>query len=171
MLGIKNGENMKKIIGAFLLALLSVCLTSCGTNSVDNYSDTNTEVIASIVSKKEDCIPKLLILYENNTYKLYTSYKACYPEYPCDDKLTYSQFIEGEYNYDVLKIIESSTNADKITYTSDNLPEYIITLGESYVAKYDTLTFIVERNKENLYLNNFLKSINVDLKKCAYKDY
>ena len=53
----------------------------------------------------------------------------------------------------------------------DNLPEYEIYLGEEYMKKYDTLTFTVEKGKKNKYLDEFIKSINVDLSKCAKPEY
>ena len=39
------------------------------------------------------------------------------------------------------------------------------------IKKYNTLSFVVEHNKQNKYLNELLESINIDLSKCAKPDY
>lgn len=75
------------------------------------------------------------------------------------------------FYYDVLKIIEASTNSSNKTYEMNNLPEYTLYLGEKYIEKYDTLTFTIEKGQTNEYLNNLLKQLNIDLNHCASPDY
>ena len=53
----------------------------------------------------------------------------------------------------------------------NHLPKYEIYLGEDLIVKYDTLLFVVENEKQNKYLDEFLKLIDVDLTKCAKPEY
>ena len=119
----------------------------------------------------KDCVPVSLALYSDNTYELFTSYKECEDGTPCSDILRYTKSVKGTYDYDLDKILASSTNANDKQYSMDNLPEYEIYLGEEYTEKYNTLTFTVEKGKKNKYLNELLKDLDINLKKCASPDY
>ena len=146
-----------------LVIILVLCMGGLACDKVEEKD----VMIANIRYNNSECVPVSLTVYKNNKYKLYTSYKACKPDTPCNDNLVYLDFIEGTYKYDIFKIIEASVNANNKTYFVDNMPDYVITLGEEYIEKYGTLSFAIEKNSTNKYLNEFLKSINVDLKKCS----
>ena len=113
----------------------------------------------------------LEVLYEDNQYELFTDYKECRPWQTCTEELRYTKSIKGTYNYDVIKIIEASTNANDKSYSMDNLPEYELYLGEKYVQKYDTAMFVVEKDQTNNYLDELLEQLDVDLNSCANPDY
>ena len=85
--------------------------------------------------------------------------------------LKYTKSIKGNYNYDLEKILSESKNANNLSFDMDNLPEYEITLGESLINKYNTLSFVVEKNKNNKYLDELLNLIDIDLNKCANVEY
>ena len=114
---------------------------------------------------KTDCIPIQLNVFDDGSYTLYTSYEACPPNSTCNSMLKYSDSVTGTYNYDVMKIIQNSVIADDIIFTKDNLPEYEIFLGNQEKA-YSLIT-----DKNNAYLEEFLKQIDVNLKKCSEPDY
>ncbi len=120
-------------------------------------------LIFSVEYKKSDCdIPVLLNIYEENKYKLYTEYKGCKSGTFCTAMLQYTKYIEGTYDYDVIEIIRHSRDANNHQYTNDSLPEYSIFSGKSH-------SFVTD--SDNKYLNELLKLIDVDLKKCASADY
>ena len=121
------------------------------------------DLIFSIEYKKGKCnIPVLLDIYRDNKYKLYLEYKACKPGKVCTMMLVYTKSIEGKYDYDVIEIIRHSVDANIRQYTNDNMPEYVINSGKGH-------EFITD--KDNKYLSDFLKLINVDLKECAKPNY
>lgn len=121
------------------------------------------DLIFSIEYKKSKCdIPVLLNIYKNNKYKLYTEYKACRPNELCNYMLEYTNFIEGNYNYDVIEIIKHSIDANNYQYTNDNMPQYIIYSGNGH-------EFITD--DDNKYLKELLRTINVDLLECAKPNY
>lgn len=115
--------------------------------------------------KKADCIPVSLSVYENGRYELATNYEACKPGVVCTAMLTYTQKEEGTYNYEVLNIIKNSIIADDMTFTNDTLPEF-----EIYTGNGDKVYMMVT-DSNNKYLNDFLSSINVNLRTCAIPDY
>ena len=85
------------------------------------------DLIFSIEYKKSKCdIPIMLNICQNNKYTLYKEYKACKPGVVCNSMLQYIEPIEGKYDYDVIKIIRHSIDANIYQYTNDNLPEYMI---------------------------------------------
>lgn len=114
---------------------------------------------------KTDCIPIQLDVFDNGTYTLYTSYEACPPSSTCNSMLKYSEAVKGTYNYDAMKIIHNSIIADDIRFTNDNLPEFEIYPGNQ-AKVYHLMT-----DSKNPYLDEFLKQIDVNLKKCAEPDY
>ena len=116
-------------------------------------------------NNKTDCIPVQLDVFDDGIYKLYTSYEACPPNTTCNLMLKYSEAVKGTYNYDVMSIIQNSVIADDMTFTNENLPEY-----EIYPGNQEKVYHLIT-DKNNGYLDEFLKQINVDLKQCATKDY
>ena len=120
------------------------------------------DLIFTINIGKKKCIPVELAVYKNNKYLLYTAYKACrYGQY-CTSELRYTRAVEGKYNYDIIQIIKHSRDANNLQFTNDTLPQYEIYGGNGYM-------FITD--DDNKHLQDFLKSINVDLTKCADPDY
>lgn len=138
-----------------------------GSAKLENHGN----LLINIEVGNKQYVPVSLSIYDDGTYELFTAYESCKPKTFCTSMLKYSKSVKGTYNYDILKILEASTNANGKGYAMDNLPEYEITLGEEYIKKYDTLTFTVEKGKKNKYLDEFLKSINIDLSKCAMPEY
>lgn len=120
------------------------------------------DVLFTISIGNLDCIPIELTVYNNNRYILYTSYKACPKGEVCNSMLVYTKSKNGTYNFDVLEIIRNSRDADLMQFTNDNLPKYNIYGGNGY-------HFVTD--DDNRYLSDFLKSIKVDLNKCASPDY
>lgn len=138
-----------------------------GTSRLENSG----KLLISVRVGNKQFVPVELNVYDDGTYELFTTYQSCKPGAICTSMLNYLKSVKGTYDYDITKIIEASTNANDKTYSMDNLPKYEISLGEEYIEKYDTLTFTVEKGKKNRYLEEFLKSINVDLSKCAKGEY
>lgn len=138
-----------------------------GENILENHGN----LLISINIGNKQYVPVLLSVYDDGTYELFTAYESCKPGAVCNDMLKYSKSIKGTYNYDIIKIVEESTNANDKSYSMDNLPAYEIYLGEQLIEKYDTLSFTIEKGKKNKYLDEFLKKINVDLSKCAKPEY
>jgi len=166
---------MKKTILTILLCILIILgLTGCK----NKYKGKGTEllkehgnVIFSVITGNKDCVTVQLTLYDDNQYELFTDYADCKPWQNCNLDLKYTKSIKGNYNYDVIKIIEASTNANDKSYLMDNLPEYELYLGEKYIEKYDTLSFTVEKGQKNIYLNELLEELDIDLELCANPDY
>lgn len=48
----------------------------------------------------------------------------------CTDMLQYSKSMKGNYNYDIIKIIEESTNTNNKSYAMNHLPKYVMKLKE-----------------------------------------
>ena len=119
-------------------------------------------VIFTVSTKYNYCVPVELVVFKDNKYTLFTAYQACKPNTFCTAMLHYTKSKTGTYNYDVMQIIKHSTDANNLQFTNDNLPEYMIYGGNGH-------QFITD--SDNKYLNEFLKSINVDLFKCADPDY
>ena len=116
-------------------------------------------------NNKTDCIPIQLDVFADGRYTLYTSYEDCPPNSTCNAMLKYNEAVGGTYDYDVMKIIQNSVIADDMTFTNENLPEYEIYPGNQKKV-YHLIT-----DKNNGYLDEFLKQIDVNLKKCAEPDY
>jgi len=116
-------------------------------------------------NNKTDCIPIQLNVFDDGRYTLYTSYEACQPNSTCNAMLKYNKTEGGTYNYDVIKILQNSVIADDITFTNKNLPEY-----EIYPGNQERVYYLIT-DKNNAYLDEFLKQIHIDLKQCAKKDY
>lgn len=120
-------------------------------------------LIFSITYRKSKCdIPVQLNVYENNKYSLLTEYESCKPGVLCTSMLKYLNPIMGKYDYNIIEIIRHSSDANNMQFTNDSRAEYEIFTGKSHL-------FITD--KDNKYLQDFLKSINVDLTKCAKPNY
>lgn len=120
-------------------------------------------LIFSIEYKTKECnIPVLLNVFKNNKYTLGTSYKDCKPNQMCTSMLEYIDFIEGDYDFDVLEIIRHSKDANMYQYNDEYEPYYEIYSGKNH-------PFITDDN--NKYLKEFLTSINVNLNTCATPKY
>lgn len=166
----------EKIVNSDLVELES---TPVSKNMCTNYPEeigtdileTHAKLLINITIGSNQYIPVSLSVFDDGTYELYTAYKDCKPGRPCNAMLKYTKSIKGKYDYDIDNIIKESTNANDKTFPMDNLPEYEIYLGEKYINKYDTLSFVVEKGKKNKYLDEFLKLIDVDLSKCAKPEY
>ncbi len=111
---------------------------------------------------KKECIPIQLSVYKNNKYILHTAYKACRLGKVCTLELNYTKFIEGTYDYDIMQIVKHSVDANHLQFTNDSMPEYEIFSGNGH-------QFITD--SDNKYLTEFLRSIDVNLNKCATPDY
>lgn len=165
----------KKLLVILIYVVLILIITGCG----NKYKGQGTELLKNegdiILSvergNKSNCIRVMLTLYEDNQYELFTDYRECRPWQTCTADLKYTKSIKGTYDYDVVKIIETSTNANDKSYSIDNLPEYELYLGEKYIQEYDTLIFTVEKGQTNKYLDELLKQLDVDLNQCANPDY
>lgn len=164
---------MKKIVIVFMIL---ICLTGCEKSSNKlggdkplnkNYSD----VVFTISKKNNACIPVKLIVYKDGNYELFTAYEACNPGKACDMMLKYTKSIKGQYDYEIMKIIENSINYDDKSYTNENLIEYEIYMGNTYVEQGFGYVYTVEKGKINRYLEDFSKKINVDLNLCAEPEY
>ncbi len=113
------------------------------------------------ITKRKECVTVSLSVYKNNKYRLSTAYKACKPNQICTMELRYTKSIEGTYDYNIMEIIKHSSDANLLQFNNDNLPVYEIYAGKGHFITDD----------DNKYLKEFLKSINVDLSKCAEPDY
>lgn len=120
------------------------------------------DLLFSIESESTSCIPLLLEIYKNNKYVLYTKYKSCKRGKLCLDILEYTDPIEGKYDFDLIEIIRHSTDANLHTYITGDFSNYTISSGMGY--KFTT-------DDDNKYLKDFLKSLNINLKKCAKPKY
>lgn len=138
-----------------------------GEKILENHS--NSFISIEKVSSKY--IPVILNLYEDGTYEFFTTYQACPPGKFCTSILRYLRSIKGKYNYDIKKIIENSTNADNMSFNMNNLPEYEIYLSEKYMKEYDSDRFVVEKGRKNIYLEELLNQIDIDLSLCAKPEY
>lgn len=120
------------------------------------------DVIFNVEVHNLDCITVLLSVLKNNKYVLYTAYKACPQGELCNLMLEYTKTVQGTYDFDVMEIIKHSIDANNMTFTNDTIPKYRISSGKGH-------QFV--SNDDNKPLRDFLKSINVDLEKCADPDY
>lgn len=121
--------------------------------------------VLSVRTGNDDCIPVILLLYEDNTFELYTTHLVCRSNDACDDlAVNYIKSVKGTYDYDIKKIIKASVDAENQSYSQKGIPEYLIT--DRWFHDY-----VVENGSENIYLNELLEQINVNLKRCATAEY
>lgn len=166
---------MKKTVKIIMLCgVMILVMTGCGkTNKLegDKPLTDHKEDILTITMGNKTCVPLQLTVYEDGTYELFTAYESCRPGKLCTDMLKYTKSIKGKTDYDVLKIIkEDGVEMDK-SHSMDNLPEYEIYMGNSYVEKGYGYYYSIEKGQTNKSLEEFLKEINVELKVCAEPEY
>lgn len=118
-------------------------------------------VIFAITRGDKKCTSMKLVVYDNHKYDLYTGYEACKPFSTCTMMLKYTGKKTGTYDYDVLSILKQSREVtdEDVSYP----PMY-----EIYTGK-DRKKFVAGIN--NKYLEEFLNSIDVNLKSCAKAEY
>ncbi len=167
---------MKKILLTIMLCgVMILGLTGCGNSKSELGGDkplTNpANVIFTIEMGSKVCVPVNLAVYDDDTYELFTEYETCRPGKNCDSILKYTKSIKGEYDYDVIEIIENSVDAGNKGYLMDNLPEYEMYIGNSYVEQGYSYYYTIEKGRTNNYLDEFLEEIKVDLKICAEPKY
>lgn len=174
---IKNNFK-EKIIDSDLVMFTTGSKLSIKNKCTNSYNKLASDILKehgnllmSINVGNKSYVPISLSLYDDGTYELFTAYESCMPNRNCNMILKYTKSIKGNYNYDLEKILNESKNANNLSFDMDNLPEYEITLGESLINKYNTLSFVVEKNKNNKYLDELLNIIDIDLNKCANVEY
>lgn len=118
----------------------------------------DNKLLFTINKKNKKCTPVSLNVYDGGKYVLYTGYKACKGK-NCNDKLEYTKKKTGKYDYDVIKIIKNSKNADLLS--AKEIEDYEIYTGKSDIV------YMMTTDKDNKYLKAFLKNIKVDLDECA----
>lgn len=166
---------MRNVIKIIILCMIMVLgMTGCRKSNKlggDKPLLNHKEDIMTITMGGKTCVPLQLTVYEDGNYELFTTYKSCRPGEFCTDMLTYTKSIKGKTDYDVLKIIkEDGIEMDK-SHSMDNLPEYEIYMGNSYVEKGYGYYYTIEKGQINKSLEEFLKDINVELKICAEPEY
>ena len=122
-------------------------------------------LLFNITWGKAKCTPVSLNVYTDGKYELYTAYEAIKPNEVGNAILKYTTKEVGNYDYDVINIIKNSKNADKMTFTNKNLPEYEIYFGKNEYV------YMMITDSNNKALKEFLTSINVDLHTCATPEY
>lgn len=160
---------MKKLFKILFCSTFILSITACK----EKVSELNLDVTLDdliyegrifSINKVKKCVPVELVVYEGGKYILYTAHKSCRPFENCTMMLEYSKEIEGTYDYDVLKIIQASVDADDKSYDMSNLPEYEIMSGKGR-------RYVIEKGTVNKYLDEFLEQIDVNLNKCSNPDY
>ena len=168
---------MKKILSILLCIILLTSLAGCKKESESTILDgdeplaNKDDLIFTINSGNKSCIPVSLAVYEDGTYELFTTYKACKPKQICNSMLIYTKSIKGKYNYDVMKIFKDKNIVANRSHSMDNLPEYEIYMSDKYVQKNYEYNYTIEKNTTNIYLDNFLRQIKVNLNLCANPEY
>ena len=150
----------------FIIVLIIIILILTGCSKKESK-----EEIFNISKNRDDCTPVLLKVYKDKTYELFTAYEGCIPGEECSDTIRYTKSETGKYKYKVMKIIENSIDADDKTYDIFNQPLYNIYMSDKYVEKDYAKHYTIEKDNENKYLDEFLKSIDIDLDICAKGEY
>lgn len=166
---------MKKNLFIFLICMFMLFgLTACGKKrnlGGDEILKDHQEMVMSISAGNKSCVPVELSIYKDGTYELFTAYKACRPGEACINMLEYSKSIKGKTDFDVLEIVkEDGIEVDK-AHAMDNLPEYEIYMGNSYVEQGYGYYYTVEKGTTNKALEKLLNELNVDLSICAEPEY
>lgn len=164
----------RKLLKLLTISILSIGLTGCGNKYKGKGTaplEEHGNLLFEVERENKDCVNIKLALYDDGQYELFTDYATCRPFRSCTRALRYTKSVKGTYEYDTLKIIEASTNANDKAYSMDDLPEYRLYVGEEYSKKYDTLSFTVEKGQTNRYLDELLEQLDIDLDACANPDY
>ena len=122
-------------------------------------------LLFTISHNNKKCIPVSLNIYLDNQYKLFTHYEACKKGESCNNILKYTKYQNGTYDYDVIKIIQNSQNADNKSFTKDEQSEY-----EIYTGNEEIINMMIT-DKHNKYLEEFLKITKIKLNTCATPEY
>lgn len=165
---------MKKILTILIYGVIVLEMTGCNKSNKELGDDplsNHSEIVFSISVGNKVCVPVQLSVYKDSVYELFTTYETCRPSENCNMKLKYTKSIKGTTNYDIIKIIEEDNVEVDKSHSMDNLPEYEIYMGNSYVEKGYGYYYTIEKGQTNKYLEEFLKEIDVDLKICANPEY
>lgn len=161
---------MKKIILFLFLSLFMILMTnSCKEKMNITLKKSPKNILFSILNKQINCIPVELTVYKDNTYELFTAYKSCEEDKICTAMLEYTKSIKGKYDYDVMKIIDTSKEFDNMMDKPNDLIDYEIYIGTSLMEKGYNSLYVIEKEREN-YIDEFLTGINVDLNMCAQSE-
>ena len=166
----------KTILLPIFIFFVIATLTGCRNQYKDMGTDVLKEqehgnVILQISIGNKTCVPVELVLYDDNKYELFTEYKSCKKNQECVDILIYEKSIKGTYDFDPIKIIEEENIEINKSHSMDNLPEFEIYVGDAYVQKGYEYYYSIKKGTTNKSLNEFLKSIKIDLKECAIPNY
>lgn len=122
--------------------------------------DNDTIFTIDVVWKDEKCVPTLLKFYKNEKYEFYTTYKEEIQDHLETPFYVYTKSDKRTYKFDLYKIIQG---LEEYNNTEENI-KYKINDIES------GKTYIINDEEDNKYLNELLKSIDVDLDVCAKED-
>lgn len=164
----------QKLLTIMLCGVMLIGMTGCGKSNKewgDEPLSNHEELIFTIEMGSKICVPIELAVYEDGTYELFTTYETCRSSKICNSMLKYTKSIKGTTDYDVIKIIEDDNIEVDKSHSMDNLPEYEIYMGNSYVEKGYGYYYTIEKGQTNKSLEAFLKEINIDLKVCAEPEY
>lgn len=166
---------MKKTIFTILICVIIILgITGCGNKYKNRGTDLlkdHGNVILIISTGNKSCVPVELVLYDDNQYELFTDYAACKPNQNCTMELRYTKSIKGKYDYNPIEIIEEDNIEINKSHPMDNLPEYEIYVGDTYVQKGYEYNYSVEKGTTNKSLEELLKQLDIDLKVCANPEY
>lgn len=162
----------KKILTNFLILILLIVVSGCSGENNKHEEDIPltkepADIVFTISKKQNDCIPVEITVYKDGTYELFTAYETCKEDEVCASMLKYTKSTKGKYDFDVMKIIDNSKNTNDMIDINDNLIDYEIYMGSSYIEEGYNNLYIIEKEQTNKYLDEFLKEINVNLNKCA----
>lgn len=162
----------KKLLGILLVAVLGLS----GCEKDNHFKDSEVlkdhgNVILTIAMGNKSCVPVELALYDDNQYELFTRYESCKPGVACNQMLKYTKSIKGKYEYNPIKIIEDDKIGINKPHSMDNLPEYEIYVGDTYVQKGYEYNYSIEKGTSNRYLEELLTQLDINLKVCAEPEY
>lgn len=164
----------KKWISIILISIIILGLTGCETKNKGKSTDILKEhgkEIFSVKTGNKVCVPVQLTIYEDNNYELFTEYKTCKPGKICTSELIYTKSIKGKYEYDISKIINNSVNLKDKSHSMDNLPQYEIYMGQSYIEQGYSYHYSIEKKSSNEFLDELLEILDINLHVCAKPNY
>lgn len=91
-----------------------------GTDKLVNHGS----LLMSVRVGNKQYVPVVLSLYDDGVYEVFTAYEDCRPGKICNAMLKYTKSIKGEYNYDISKILDVSTNANDMSYQYEGYNTY-----------------------------------------------
>ncbi len=155
-------------IGALLLIYTTYPISDLRGKGTERLKNPGNVVL--VIQKEKECIPISLYLYDDNTYELFTDYESCKLFQECISRLHYTKSIKGKYNYDLTKILDNSVDYSN-TIESKEIDYELLTFANSSLGDKYNHNYVVKKNQTNEYLEELLKSIDVDLNKCAIPEY